>query len=342
MFPHLFESGDAYLPSYGVLFAAGVVLAWWWFSRNARSIGVPDHHVFNLAFYALLGGILGAKVLLVIVDWRFYASNPAEILGPFPLAGLLAGLGLGALYGLYLVRRSGDVPGRPLTRVVVWCLVGGVVGSKLQLIVPAVTARLGGAAAPGLIGIEPWFGSLLRSAGVLIGGVIGGAAIFVGYARRHGLPTLRLTDAIVAPLALSQAIGRLGCFAAGCCYGKATDAWWGIVFTDPDSTRHTGVPLNEPLVPTQLIQFGNDLLLALVLTLLWRRKPEPAGSVLGWYVLLYGVSRTVIEFWRGDTARGLYLNGAVSTSQILSVAAALLAVVLLVRGRARARSTIGA
>ena len=321
-----------------MLFATGAVVAWWWFSRNARSIEVPEHHVFNLAFYGLLGGILGAKLLLVAVDWRFYATNPLEILGPFPPAGLLAGLGLGAAYGVYRVRRTDDVPGRPVVRVVVWCLVGGFVGSKLQLIVPTLTARFSGAGTPGLIGIEPWFGSLLRSAGVLIGGVIGGAAVFVGYARRHGLPTLRLADAMAAPLALSQAIGRLGCFAAGCCYGKRTDAWWGIVFSNPEATRHTGVPLNEPLIPTQLLQLGSNLLLALVLALIWRRRPDPAGTVLLWYVLLYGVTRTIIEVLRGDTARGLYLNGAVSTSQIFSIAGALLAAALLVRGRGGRRS----
>jgi phosphatidylglycerol:prolipoprotein diacylglycerol transferase len=332
MRPHLFDFGELYLPTYGVLFAAGVVVAWWWFTRNARATGVADEHVFNLAFYGLLGGILGAKLLLVVVDWRFYLNEPAEILGPFPLPGLLFGLGAGALIGLGRARRQGDGPGHPLRTLLLWCGLGGLAGAKLWLILPA----LFGAGGP--VGIEAWFGSLIRSAGVLIGGVIGGAVVFIGYARRHGLPTWSLADAIAAPLALSQAIGRLGCFAAGCCYGKPTDAWWGIVFTHPDATLHTGVSLNTPLIPTQLLQFANDLLIALVLTLILRRRPEPPGTVLWWYMLLYGATRFAIEFLRGDQERGLFFNGALSTSQLFSLAAVALAIVLLVRGRARRSS----
>ena len=252
-------SVDLQLPSYGVLFALGALAAWWWFTRRGRSLGIPDDKLFNLSFYGLLAGILGAKVLLVLVDWRYYLSNPAEILGT------------------------------------------------------------------------------LRSAGVLIGGVVGGALVFVAYARRHGLPVLRLADAIVAPLALAQSVGRLGCFSAGCCYGVPADPGnpLAITFTHPDAAAFTGVPLHVPLVPTQPIQMANDLLLALALTWMWRRRPEPAGTVLWWYVLLYSLTRGIIEFWRGDAARGLFFGGLLSTSQILGLAAIALAVFMLLRGRSR-------
>ncbi len=73
----------------------------------------------------------------------------------------------------------------------------------------------------------------IRSAGVLIGGVAAGSATFALYARRHALPLWSLADAIAAPLALAQAFGRLGCFAAGCCWGIPVDAGQplAVVFT---------------------------------------------------------------------------------------------------------------
>jgi phosphatidylglycerol:prolipoprotein diacylglycerol transferase len=247
------------LPTYGLLFAIAVLLAWIWFTRRARTLGVDDEKLFNLSFYSLLAGIIGAKLLLVIVDWRIYLQNPVEILGT------------------------------------------------------------------------------LRTAGVLMGGVAAGTLTFFFYARHHRLPLMPLADAIVAPLALAQAIGRLGCLCAGCCWGAqvSPSTAFAITFTDPNAHQQTGVPLNVPLIPVQLIEMGYDLLLVLILALLWKRSIRPAGSLLWVYLLLYGLGRCLIEFWRGDTHRGLYFGEMLSTSQLLSAAAVLFAILMLVRGRLR-------
>jgi phosphatidylglycerol:prolipoprotein diacylglycerol transferase len=247
-----------FLPSYGALFALAVVIAWWWFMRRARGLGLPEETLFNLTFFTLLGGIVGAKVLLILVDWRDYLADPARILGT------------------------------------------------------------------------------LRAAGVLMGGVAAGTAVFVLYARKHGLPLFRLGDAIAAPLALAQGIGRLGCFAAGCCWGVAAGphSRFAVTFTDPRGNLPPD-RLGVPLVPTQLIEMGFDLVLAAFLTVLWRKRLEPPGSVFWWYVVLYGIARSVIELWRGDTYRGVYFNGLLSTSQIIGIVAVVFAATMLVRGRLR-------
>jgi phosphatidylglycerol:prolipoprotein diacylglycerol transferase len=247
------------LPTYGALFAVATVLAWWWFLRRGRMLEVPEEKLFNLSFYTIIAGIIGAKLTLVVIDWERYSQHPGELWGT------------------------------------------------------------------------------LRSAGVLMGGVIVGAAVFVLYARRQGLPLHRLGDAIAAPLALAQGIGRLGCHTAGCCWGvrAAEHSRLCVTFTDPAARAQTGVPLNEPLVPTQLYQMGNDLLLALLLTWLWKRRMQPAGSVFWIYVVLYSLTRGLIEFWRGDVQRGLYFGGSVSTSQLIAVVTLVLGVVMLVRGRLR-------
>ena len=92
---------------------------------------------------------------------------------------------------------------------------------------------------------------------------------------------------------------------------------------------------NTPLVPVQLIESAFDFALAAVLTIAWRRRPRPAGTVLWLYFILYGAGRATIEFWRGDAVRGLWFGGAVSTSQIFSVAAILAGGFFLIRDRVR-------
>jgi phosphatidylglycerol:prolipoprotein diacylglycerol transferase len=250
-----------FLPTYGFLFALGVAAAWIWLAARAREMRLDRDRVFNLVFYTVLAGILGAKLTLIAVDWRFYLENPAALLGS------------------------------------------------------------------------------LRSAGVLLGGVLAGLVCFIAYASRAGLPAWALADAAAAPLALAQSVGRLGCFSAGCCFGRPARGAFAVTFTDPLAAEHTGVPLHVPLVPVQLVQMASDLALAGVLTWLWRRRMRPEGTVFWIYVLLYGVTRGVIEVWRGDAQRGLYFGGRLSTSQIIGAAGVVLAAAMLLRGRLRARES---
>jgi phosphatidylglycerol:prolipoprotein diacylglycerol transferase len=253
----LFGSTHLFLPTYGVIFAIGALAAWSWFVARANRLGLPQEPVFNLAFYTLVAGLVGAKLTLIVVDLPYYLANPAEIVGT------------------------------------------------------------------------------IRSAGVLMGGIFAGGITFVLYARKHGLPMAELADAIVAPVVLAQGIGRLGCFAAGCCYGVASGAWCAIPFHSAAAHDQTGVPLGTPLLPVQLFEFAFDLLLALVLTFLWRRRVRPAGSVFWLYLVLYGAGRGVLEMWRGDAVRGLWLGGTVSTSQLFSLAAIAFGLFFLIRDRVR-------
>lgn len=257
----IFGSTHLFLPTYGVLFALGTVAAWWWFLRRLRDLGVSQEVGFNLVFYTLLAGLLGAKGSLLIVDWRYYAANPREILG------------------------------------------------------------------------------LVRVAGVLLGGVAAGAVAFFLYARSHRLPLLRLGDAVAAPLALAQGVGRLGCFMAGCCWGVPwPGGFCAVTFTDPAAHAQTGVPLDLALVPVQLLQAAADLGLAGILTWMYRRRAPAPGSVASAYLVLYGVARALIETLRGDGARGLWLDGRVSTSQVLGGVAAICGIGLWAAARRRGTS----
>ena len=118
-------------------------------------------------------------------------------------------------------------------------------------------------------------------------------------------------------IALGHVTGRLGCFAAGCCYGRPTDVPWGVIFTDPLAAANVGTPLGIRLHPTQLYEAGAELLiLAFLLATERRGRPFP-GRTFWLYMFLYAVSRYVIEIYRGDP-RGVVPFLGISTSQFIS------------------------
>jgi phosphatidylglycerol:prolipoprotein diacylglycerol transferase len=155
---------------------------------------------------------------------------------------------------------------------------------------------------------------LLRSGGVYFGGLLIAMLVSVILMRRWHLPWRRTADAFAPGLALGHAIGRVGCFSAGCCWGEPTSSWLGVHFTERASEL-TGVPVDTALVPTQLIEAGANLLIFALLMWLWRRRAFP-GQVIYAYLIIYSVARFIIEFWRADP-RGQILG--LSTSQFISV-----------------------
>jgi phosphatidylglycerol:prolipoprotein diacylglycerol transferase len=136
--------------------------------------------------------------------------------------------------------------------------------------------------------------------------------------RRNQMPWLRTADAFAPGLALGHAIGRLGCFAAGCCYGKHTEAWWGVTFTHPLAEKISGTPLGVPLHPTQLLESAVEL--ANFVLLAWMVKHKKfEGQVIATYLFVYGVARYFLEFLRGDPDRGSLFGGAMSGTQLISI-----------------------
>ena len=169
--------------------------------------------------------------------------------------------------------------------------------------------------------------SLLRSGGVFYGGLILAVAVALWYIRRVGLPLWTTCDVFAPGIALGHVVGRFGCFFAGCCYGKPTSLPWGITFTDPFAQTNVGTPLGVPLHPTQLYEAGAEALI-LGLLLFTERKGRPfAGRTFWLYMLLYAISRFIIEFFRGDERGTVFMF---STSQFISLLLAPLAVAMLV------------
>lgn len=233
------RSWDPTLHTYGVLLAIAFLAGLFVASRQARKAGLDAGRITDMGVWVLIAGLVGAKLLLWGVEWRFYWKNPAEI----------------------------------------------------------------------------W--TILQSGGVFYGGLVGGVAVAVWYARHYALPGWQTADVLAPGVVIGQAIGRLGCFAAGCCYGRPAQVPWAVTFTDVYAARTVGTPLDTALHPTQVYESLATFLIFLVLVWMAARK-RFHGQVVLVYVALYSTARFVIEFFRGDP-RGSVLGGVLSTSQLIAL-----------------------
>ena len=249
MHPILLELGPVTVYTYGVLLAAAYLLGLQLAIVRAKSRNLDHARVLDLGIYIIISALLGAKLLLLVTDFRTFTENPRELL------------------------------------------------------------------------------SLARSGGVFYGGLILAVVVALWYIRRIGLPLWTTCDVFAPGIALGHVVGRLGCFFAGCCYGKETTVPWAITFTNPYAASNVGTPLNVPLHPTQLYEAGAEALILILLLATEGRGRRYPGRTFWLYMLLYAVSRYIIEMFRGDPRGGIFMF---STSQFISLLLAPLALVMLI------------
>jgi phosphatidylglycerol:prolipoprotein diacylglycerol transferase len=234
-----------------VLLALSYLLGLWLAMRRAQQWGLDSKRVLDLGIYIIIAALIGAKLLLLVVDFDQFRQAPQELL------------------------------------------------------------------------------SLARSGGVFYGGLILAVAVAFWYVAKHRMPFWTTCDVFAPGIALGHVTGRMGCLAAGCCYGRPTRVPWAITFTNPLAAANVGTPLNIPLHPTQLYEAGAELLILVLLLATEKKGRRFAGRTFWAYMFLYAVSRYVIEIYRGDP-RGMVFD-TFSTSQFISLILAPLAIVMLVR-----------
>ena len=145
---------------------------------------------------------------------------------------------------------------------------------------------------------------------VVFGGIIGGLLTIYGYCKWKKMDFFAYLDLMIPSVAIAQGFGRVGCFLAGCCYGKETDSPFGIIFTNSSFA-----PNNVRLLPSQLFMAAGDFIIAAVL--LWYSGKNPSkGKVSMLYLMLYSAGRFLVEFTRSDD-RGFI--GVLSTSQFIGI-----------------------
>ncbi len=215
--------------------------------------------------------------------------------------GLMIALGFLSAYYLcvYRGRRRG------LSEDILWgilccAIVGGLIGTRLLYYIVELPA----------IFKDPSILWDFKNGYVVYGGIIGGVLAGFLYCRKKKVSFLKYFDLVMPAVALAQGLGRLGCFFAGCCYGRETDAWYGITFRNSKFA-----PNNVKLIPTQLISSAGDFLICGILLFYAARNPRD-GRVASAYLVLYGIGRFAVEFLRNDYHGSI---GWMSTSQIISI-----------------------
>lgn len=238
-------------------------------------------------------------------------------IGPFTAYGygLMIAIGIVTAFwsSMYRAKRCGlDADG--LFNMGIIGLVGGLIGAKLLYYITELPA----------LAEDPSLLLNFNEGFVVYGGLIGGFAAPYIYAGVKKLPFWRYLDIAVAGVAAAQGFGRIGCFLAGCCYGRETDSIFGVVFPEGGLA-----PVGVKLIPTQLISSAGDFLIAGILVLAARRLKK-SGMVSGLYLILYSAGRFAVEFLRDDP-RGTV--GPMSTSQFIAIFILALGIVIMELGR---------
>ena len=241
-------------------------------------------------------------------------KNELFSLGPFTVHGygLMIAIGILVAYvtAEYRAKKHGLDPDK-IFYLVIWAVVGGFAGAKVLYFLTRLKDIMENPRV--LLDLADGF--------VVYGGIIGGIYSAMAYCRIKKMPFLKYFDLVMPSVALAQGFGRIGCFLAGCCYGRETDSALGIVFHNSSYA-----PNDVKLLPTQLISSGLDFLLCAVLILLDRKK-KGDGQIAGAYLVLYSIGRFILEFYRGDLIRGNV--GALTTSQFIAIFVAMAGVVMI-------------
>ena len=233
MRPILFSIGNIHFYSYGLMIAIGILAAFIVMERRAPRYGLDKDIGFTLGVFAVVGGVIGAKLLYILVELPNFLANPA------------------------LWRNVGEG----------FVIYGGILGG-------------------------------------LAGGLIG--------CRIKKQSFVKYFDLFIPSVALAQGFGRLGCFFAGCCYGRQTDSSFCLVFPEGVGSM---APTGVPLIPTQLISSAANFLHFFILVWFARRSKKD-GQVGGLYMILYSIGRFLIEGMRNDPRGSV---GPFSTSQFISL-----------------------
>ena len=233
----MFYIGDWPIRSFGVMLSLGIFGGLLVAFLVARAQGRYQEEVLDLAFYAILGGLVGARLWEVIFSWEYYGNHLLEI--------------------------------------------------------PAI-----------------WNGGISVQ-----GSVLGGLLAVIWYCRKRNIAIWPMMDTLAPGVLVGQAIGRLGCFLNGCCFGVPHDHL-GVVY--PAGTDAYYAFGSQPLFPAVLFEAAWDVLVLVLLLALFKRKPFNGFIALS-YFILYSIGRFTLEFWRGDSLRTFMDLKAAQFSSVVTI-----------------------
>lgn len=224
-------------------------------------------------------------------------------IGPVTLYSYGFMIAVGILFALFAAEKRAKKYGLDadcIYSLAIWCLIGGMLGSKLLYLITELKDVIK----------DPSLLLDFSNGWVVYGGLIGGILGGFLYCKWKKYSFFQYFDLVMPSIALAQGFGRIGCFLAGCCYGKETHGWFGIAFHNSPYA-----PNNVKLIPTQLLSSAADFVHFFIL--IWFAKRAKAdGQVAGLYLILYSIGRFLLEFLRNDPRGNI---SVLSTSQFISL-----------------------
>lgn len=245
MYPKLLEIGPFTVHSYGFMLFVGFLVAIWFARKRAPRFDLKPDDIYDLAFWAILLGVIGARALFILQEWKSYAAQPSKILSEF--SGLTS-----------------------------------------------------------------------------FGGLLGGFAGVVIYAKRAKKSLVALLDTVAPSFLLAHAIGRVGCLLTGCCYGHACDLPWGVSIVGLSGRYH----------PAQIYDSLMNLA-AFALLIRLERRGFALGQTFGAMLFLHGITRVIYELWRAGTSSTTMAGLPITEAQVAAGLMSLLGAVLYIRAGRR-------
>lgn len=228
--------------------------------------------------------------------------------------GIMIALGLCLAVLVSTIRAKKEKLSEDVIADLVYCaIIGGFLGTRILYYITVLPSIMKN---PSIL----WN---FKEGYVVYGGIIGGVLAGFIYCKRKKVSFLKYFDLVMPQVVMAQGVGRIGCFFAGCCYGKPTTSVIGITYK---ISRFA--PNNVPLIPTQLISTVGDFCIFGFLLLYNKKRKKIDGTVGAMYLIFYSIGRFLIEFLRGDDNRGSV--GVLSTSQFIAIGTLLLGVILYV------------
>lgn len=254
----------------------------------------------------------------------FFPSGFPEYISIYSYGVMIAiGILVSFLLALKLGRKFG-LNSDKLSSLFIWVILASFIGGKLFYFLEDISKYVNDPSA------------MWRSSGagfVFYGSLVFAVPTMVWWLKRNKIPVRPFLDEIAIIGPVMHSLGRVGCFLAGCCYGRECHNALGVTYDHPLSKAD---PLHTPLYPTQLFDIGiNVLILAVVLLL--RRKKKFEGQLFLIYIAMYAVGRSINEMFRGDEARGYIIENILTHSQFIALI--LLGVTYIVWRRWAARAT---
>ncbi len=241
-------------------------------------------------------------------------------IGPLPIHTYGFLIAIGFLMAVQIVKTLATRSRLDVDRILdlsFWCLMLGFLGARILFIITRWRHFM-----ENPIDIfKVWEGGL-----VFLGGLVLVVPFAIFYVRKNKIDPWKAADCLMPGLPIAQALGRLGCLAAGCCYGRPTNADWGVKLDSELVDLHLrGVYLH----PTQLYESAAMFILTVAMLFIFKRRKFD-GQVALTYFISYPIIRSIVEEFRGDAIRGFVIEGVLSTSQFISILVFIAAMVFLV------------